>query len=80
MSKNFENPISAAFSEDARFYFVHSFHMCEERKTKTFKRILWREILHSWRSERECFGFSVSPRKSHRFGMELFKFFQLETN
>ena len=69
------SPLLAGIGQDARFYFVHSYHaVCNDPKdvlTSTF---------HGYRftssfERNNIIGVQFHPEKSHRFGMQLLKNF-----
>jgi len=70
-----EHELLTDFDEDARFYFVHSYHvishdekliLAETQHGYTFASILQQENI---------FGAQFHPEKSHKFGMKLLKNF-----
>ena len=69
-----EHPLWQGIAQDARFYFVHSYHFrCQEQY------VLGRTpYCGGFASAIGCgkrFGVQFHPEKSHKFGMKLYKNF-----
>ena len=67
-------PLTANFSGETRFYFVHSYFVTtrpENSMMKTSYGLEFDSALHS----DNIFGAQFHPEKSHKFGMQLFKNF-----
>jgi glutamine amidotransferase len=71
-----ESKIIDLLDDDARFYFVHSYHVqCQDAKDILFSA-QYGSVEFDAAFEREnILGFQFHPEKSHRFGMSLFKAF-----
>jgi glutamine amidotransferase len=68
------DPLFANLDEDARFYFVHSFHVkCDE--SCVLARTVYGCPFVSAVRQRNIAGVQFHPEKSHRFGMQLLKNF-----
>lgn len=62
-------------SEDARFYFAHSYHVvCRDADDVLMTANHGQEIVSAVQKG-NIFGVQFHPEKSHRFGMELFRQF-----
>jgi glutamine amidotransferase len=73
--KNKESFLTQDLSEDARFYFVHSFFVrCEEEKNSILKTSYGLEFDSAIQHE-NIFGAQFHPEKSHKFGMKLLENF-----
>jgi len=69
--KTQENPLTDGLSDDARFYFVHSYYV---RMDKTEESILQTEYgvkFSSALNSGNIYGAQFHPEKSHKFGMTL---------
>ena len=67
--------LTAGLENDARFYFVHSYHYeCEERSDELFHTHYGCNFT-SGIQHKNIMGVQFHPEKSHRFGMQLFKNF-----
>ncbi len=71
-----ESKISDLLDEDARFYFVHSYHVkCNDAKDVLFSAQYGSMKFDAAFERENILGFQFHPEKSHRFGMTLFKAF-----
>lgn len=67
--------ITEHLEEDARFYFVHSYHyQCEDAKDVLFSTHYGYDFSSGIQRE-NIMGVQFHPEKSHRYGMQLFKNF-----
>jgi imidazole glycerol-phosphate synthase subunit HisH len=70
-----ENPLAPGLTADARFYFVHSFHMvCDRDENVLFKAQHGYEFVAGVRCA-NILGVQFHPEKSHRFGMQVLRNF-----
>jgi glutamine amidotransferase len=71
-----ESPILQGFPADARFYFVHSYHVrCADRTDPLLCANYGSISFDAGFQHGNLFGFQFHPEKSHRFGMWLLKNF-----
>ena len=68
------DPLFADLDEDARFYFVHSFHV-ECAESSVLARSVYGCPFVSAVRHQNIAGVQFHPEKSHRFGMQLLKNF-----
>lgn len=61
--------------EDARFYFVHSYHVVSEAAENCLATTNYGYEFVSMVERENIFGVQFHPEKSHRFGMQLLKNF-----
>lgn len=61
--------------EEARFYFVHSYHLVSEKKESCLATTHYGYEFISMVEQENIFGVQFHPEKSHRFGMQLLKNF-----
>jgi glutamine amidotransferase len=67
--------LTGTLPEDARFYFVHSYHMvCRDPADELLVANHGSEIVAAVQRD-NIYGVQFHPEKSHRFGMELFRQF-----
>lgn len=61
--------------EEARFYFVHSYHVkCRDEKDVLGKTLYGYDFVSSFQKD-NIFGVQFHPEKSHKYGMKLLKNF-----
>ena len=63
------------FEDDARFYFVHSYHVVCNDKENVLATTQYGYDFTSSVYKNNIYGVQFHPEKSHRFGMKLFKNF-----
>lgn len=68
-------PFAAAIPEDARYYFVHSFHLACDRPETVVLRARHGYEFAAGVAEGNVLGFQFHPEKSHRFGKALLEAF-----
>ncbi len=69
-----EDPLFSALGDDARFYFVHAFHVeCDEDSIVAQTR--YGDLFVSALRRGNIAGVQFHPEKSHRFGMQLLRNF-----
>jgi glutamine amidotransferase len=66
---------SHGIAPDARFYFVHSYHLVCEDESDVLARTTYGYPFVSAVRRGNIFGVQFHPEKSHRYGMELLKRF-----
>ncbi len=67
--------LTAQLEDDARFYFVHSYHyQCEDARDELFRTHYGYDFSSGIQRE-NIMGVQFHPEKSHRYGMQLFKNF-----
>lgn len=72
------DPLFAEIDEDARFYFVHSFHVvCDERSVLAYTE--YGGSFVSAVRDGNIAGVQFHPEKSHRYGMQLLRNFVQES-
>ncbi len=78
--KTKENQLTEGFTEEFRFYFVHSYNVqVEDQKNSILKTTHGLEF-DSGINQGNIYGVQFHPEKSHKFGMKLFQnFVQLTT-
>ncbi len=70
------SPILKNYSEDTRFYFVHSYYVrCEDRADPLLRCAYGGHSFDAAFEHRNLIGVQFHPEKSHRFGMWLLKNF-----
>jgi len=67
--------ISEDLNEQARFYFVHSYHMVCQNEEDVLFRTNYGFNFTSGICKENIYGVQFHPEKSHRFGMKLFENF-----
>lgn len=73
--KHAEDPLFEGFGSDARFYFVHSYHVnCNNSKDEIAKANYGIEFTCAVRHD-NIYGVQFHPEKSHKFGEKLFNNF-----
>jgi imidazole glycerol-phosphate synthase subunit HisH len=65
------DPIIAGLHADARFYFVHSYHVCCDCKQDAIATTNYGLEFVSILRRGNIWGAQFHPEKSHRFGMRL---------
>lgn len=61
--------------EEARFYFVHSFHFVCKNEENSLAKSSYGKIFTSAIHQDNIYGVQFHPEKSHKFGMKLIKNF-----
>jgi glutamine amidotransferase len=70
-----ETPLTTALPADARFYYVHSFHLtCDNDDDAAFMAHHGYEFVAGFHRE-NILGVQFHPEKSHRFGMQIIRNF-----
>lgn len=69
------SPLLARLGPDARFYFVHSFHLVCENPSDVLATTNYGGAFTSMVNRDNVWGAQFHPEKSHRFGMALLKQF-----
>jgi glutamine amidotransferase len=75
VKRNTASPLTNRFSDDFRFYFVHSYYVKVDYDTYSILRTQHGISFDSGIQYDNIFGIQFHPEKSHRFGMQLFKNF-----
>lgn len=70
-----EHPLVVDWDEEARFYFVHSYHVVAKDKGDVLAETEYGVIIHSILGRDNIMGTQFHPEKSHKFGMRLLKNF-----
>lgn len=70
-----EVPLTAGLPEDARFYFVHTFHVVPARTADTLGTSEYGDRFVSMISRDNVMGAQFHPEKSHTFGMKILENF-----
>lgn len=71
-----QSPLIDDLPEDARFYFLHSYHVvCDDRADSLLRTPYGKVDIDSGFQHENIVGVQFHPEKSHRFGMWLFKSF-----
>lgn len=70
-----DDVIFSGFEDDARFYFVHSYHMVCDTEDIAIGRTRYGYDFVSVFRQQNIWGAQFHPEKSHRFGMQLLKNF-----
>jgi glutamine amidotransferase len=69
------SPLLDDLSDDARFYFVHSYYMCCSNETDVIARATHGIEFSCAVQKNQIFGTQFHPEKSLRYGLELMKAF-----
>lgn len=75
VEKTNPGPLTKGFSEDARFYFVHSYYVRVENEKNSILKTKYGIEFDSGIQKDNIFGVQFHPEKSHKFGMKLFENF-----
>jgi glutamine amidotransferase len=70
-----ENPLFAGIPADARFYYVHSYHIVCEAPEQAILSARYGYDFTSGVQNRNILGVQFHPEKSHRYGMQLLRNF-----
>ncbi|MFC1508428.1 imidazole glycerol phosphate synthase subunit HisH [Candidatus Omnitrophota bacterium] len=70
-----ESPIAMGLEDDARFYFVHSYHLAFENEDDILTLTEYGYEFVSAVAHDNILGVQFHPEKSHKFGMKLLKNF-----
>ncbi|ARU59569.1 imidazole glycerol phosphate synthase subunit HisH [Oleiphilus messinensis] len=70
-----EDGLFNGFEEEARFYFVHTYHAVVKHKEHTLGTTVYGYDFASAIHKDNIFGVQFHPEKSHKFGMNLLKNF-----
>ena len=70
-----EHPIVKAMSEDARFYFVHTYHVRCSDESNVLTTTSYGITFHSAVVRDNIVGTQFHPEKSHKFGLRLLQNF-----
>ena len=73
--KSRESPLIENFTEEYRFYFVHSYYVKADSKSDSILQTNYGVTFDSAIQKDNIFGAQFHPEKSHRYGMHLFKNF-----
>jgi glutamine amidotransferase len=71
------HPLIATLPDDARFYFVHSYHMVCQNPSDILLTANYGGEFVAAVQRNNIFGTQFHPEKSHRFGMELYRQFSM---
>lgn len=66
-----EHPLLDGLEPDARFYFVHSYHVCCERPQDVLARVDYGGEWTAALASGNILGTQFHPEKSHRFGLRV---------
>jgi len=69
------HPLVADWDEEARFYFVHSYHVVAKDMDAVLAETEYGVTIHSILGRENIMGVQFHPEKSHRYGMRLLKNF-----
>lgn len=69
------SPLMANLSDDARFYFAHSYHAEPADRANVVATATYRYPFAAVVQEQNIYGAQFHPEKSHRFGLQLLKNF-----
>jgi glutamine amidotransferase len=75
VSYNPKSPIFANMPEDARFYFVHSFHLVGENPDDIVVEAEYGYKFTAGFEHENIIGLQFHPEKSHKFGMQVLRNF-----
>jgi len=75
VQKNRESQLTAGLPQEARFYFVHSYHVICRQQMDVLLRTHYGYDFPSAIQKGNIFGVQFHPEKSHRFGMQILKNF-----
>jgi len=64
-------PIAENLYDEARFYFVHSYHVNCINQQNVLGKTIYEFPFHSAIKKNNIIGVQFHPEKSHRFGMQL---------
>jgi imidazole glycerol-phosphate synthase subunit HisH len=70
-----EHPLVSDWDPEARFYFVHSYHVVSRDKDAVLAETEYGVTIHSILGRGNIMGVQFHPEKSHRYGMRLLKNF-----
>jgi imidazole glycerol-phosphate synthase subunit HisH len=70
-----ESPLFFGLASDARFYFVHSYHLVPADESSVLARTSYGTPFVSAVQVGRTFGVQFHPEKSHRFGLQLLRNF-----
>jgi imidazole glycerol-phosphate synthase subunit HisH len=70
-----QSPLARGFENEARFYFVHSYHFLFYDATQVLASAKFEYEFACAFQHDNIFGVQFHPEKSHRFGMRLFENF-----
>jgi glutamine amidotransferase len=70
-----DDPLLSGLPQDARFYFVHSFHMVARRQEQVLASTVHGYPFPSVMRNENIWGVQFHPEKSHRFGMKVLENF-----
>ncbi len=70
-----QSPLYGDIYEDARFYFVHSYHVrCKDEKNVLSETSYGYDFVSSFQKD-NIYGVQFHPEKSHKYGMKILKNF-----
>ena len=69
------SPLTEALPDEARFYFVHSYHVRCQKPEDVLLTTPYGEAFHSGFHRGNIWGVQFHPEKSHKFGMHLLRNF-----
>lgn len=75
VNKSRSSPLTENFSEDMRFYFVHSYCVRVDSEENSILKTTYGITFDSAVQKDNIFGAQFHPEKSHRYGMQLMKNF-----
>lgn len=70
-----QSPLFEGLREEARFYFVHSYHAVAEQEADVLVRATYGYTFAAGLARENILGVQFHPEKSHRFGMKLLENF-----
>lgn len=70
-----DNPLTEGFTDEYRFYHVHSYYVTAEDKNHAIIKTTYDITFDSGINKDNIFGVQFHPEKSHKFGMKLFENF-----
>ena len=70
-----ESPLTIGLTEEARFYFVHSYYVQVEDEENSILKTHYGITFDAAIQRENIFGAQFHPEKSHKFGMQLLKNF-----
>lgn len=70
-----QSPLTANFTHEFRFYFVHSYHVRVKDEKHSILKTSYGIEFDSAIQKDNIFGVQFHPEKSHRYGMTLLKNF-----
>jgi glutamine amidotransferase len=69
------SPLFIGYTEEIRFYFVHSYHMHCDRQNDVAAQVEYGNRVTAAVAHGNIYGTQFHPEKSHKFGMQLLRNF-----